>query len=84
MTINVTPDGIMTADLAHASDVSLLILDLIKSEPVGYGLLGCGLTVARLANPDVHLHPSTEAKFCGDMMEWVDAYFSVSVKGMAN
>ena len=81
MTIHVTPDGIITADLAHASGVSFSILELIKSEPIGYGLLGCGLTVARLANPDVRLHPFTEAKFCGHMMEWVDSYFTINVKG---
>ena len=84
MTIQVSPNGIMTADLSRASDISLAILDHIKFEQVGYGLLGCGLTVARLANPDVRLHPVTEAKFCGDMMEWVDAYFTIDVKGVAN
>ena len=84
MTIQVSPNGIMTADLSRASDISLAILDQIRHEQVGYGLLGCGLTVARLANPDVRLHPSLEAKFCGDMMGWVDAYFTIDVKGVAN
>ena len=74
----------MTADFSRTNDISLAILEQLRFEPVGYGLLGCGLTVARLANPNVRLHPSTEVKFCGDMIEWVDAYFSIDVKGVAN
>lgn len=47
-------------------------------------MLGCALTLGRLANPDVHLAPSTEAQFVGELMQWVDAYFTIDVKGDPN
>ena len=84
MTIEVDSAGILTADYAKANSISILLLQTLAKEPIGYGILGCALTVGRLLNPEVKLSPHTETKFVGDLMEWADAYFTIDVKGVPN
>lgn len=84
MTIEVDSKGILTADYSRANDVSIAVLQALAKEPIGYGILGCALTIGRLMNPDVKLSPYTETKFVGDLMEWADSYFTIDVKGEPN
>ena len=84
MTIEVDSNGILTADYARANDISVQILTTLAKEPIGYGILGCALTLGRLSNPEVRLAPSTESRFVGDLMEWVGEYFTIDVKGVPN
>ena len=84
MTIEHSSDGTVTADYARANDISMQILSFLRAEPIGYGAMGCALTIGRLANPDVRLSPFTEVKFVGELMEWVDDYFTIDVTGEPN
>jgi hypothetical protein len=83
-TIQIDYKGILTADYSQANDVSIRILEAIRSEPIGYGTLGCALTLGRLLNPDVKLAPSQENQFLGAIMNWADSYFTIDVKGEPN
>ena len=77
LTIEIGQDGTITADYSRVNDISLILLNSIKTEPIGYGALGCALALGRLANSETKLSPSVESKFVGDLMEWVDSYFSI-------
>ena len=68
MTLEIDSDGTVTADFAHIDEISFRLLQALRTEPVGYGAMGCAMTLGRLANPEVKLAPQTEVKFVGDLM----------------
>ena len=84
LTVNIAKDGLITADYNRVSEVSGEIMKSIKAVSLGYGILGCALTLGRLANPDVRLSPITEAEFVGELVEWVDSYFDIPPQSVSH
>ena len=80
LTIEISPTGEVTADYNRAHEVSMQILTSIRGESIGYGILGCALSIARLNNSDIPLTVPQEVKFVGDLMEWADSYFDIPIK----
>jgi len=61
-----------------------MILERLNEEgdiPVGYALLGCAVTMARLLNPTTRLTDEEEIKFAEDVMAFGGSYWG-SEKGV--
>ena len=84
MTLEYSSGGLVTADYEKVSEVCITVLDAIRTESIGYGILGCALALGRLASPEVRLPPKQEIRFVADLMEWVNGYIVTDVKGLTH
>ena len=66
----------INASYEKAHDASKVILVALSNAnvSVGYGMLGCALTIARLAVPGEELTEEQETLFTEGLMDWVNAY----------
>lgn len=58
----------------HEASKVILVALSGANVSVGYGMLGCALTLARLAAPGEELSEEQETSFVEGLMDWVNAY----------
>lgn len=68
-------DGRIEASYERTHDIAMAMMEAVRDETLGYAILGCGLALARLHNPERELRREEEEAFIQDLNEFVGLYW---------